>query len=188
MVTFCYTFDYDDHVEELPPETHSRRPSTPLQVNAFVYAIAEKYDIMDLKALVLEKFKQHADVTDADAMLRAAWTIYKDIQLPENDRSLHNLILDMWLLGGKPLVVNMGDHNLESYMVGIPEFMARVYSRLMRGSDFKLKQACRRCGRYELVERKDITTKPYTACRACGGTEASENVSWTSSLLIKRYW
>lgn len=192
MITYFYTFDYDDKVVTDPlPQLRSERPTNELQMNAWVYAIAEKYEAMNLKELALEKFKRSAKVTDVDLMLGAAWTIYKDIPLPQNDRILHETITDMWLMGGKDLAADVGDETMESYLVMLPEFMTKVYMRLVRGLDGGVKQYCLQCGRYEVFvasEVSELSTKGFF-CKSCKKSIAVRDTATLSgTVMVKKYW
>lgn len=100
MVAFFYTFDYDDSIKADPkPHIKSGRPACDIQMNAHVYAIAEKYQIDELKVLALEKFRTRVKLDNAFAILGGTWTVYKDIKIPMDDNALHNALIDIWLLG-----------------------------------------------------------------------------------------
>ena len=191
MITFFYTFDYDDTVVEegtdLATDLAKGRPTNRLQMNAWVYAVADKYEVTHLKALALEKFKQHANITNADEMFRAAWTICTEVSLPENDRVLHDLIVNMWLLGGKDLAVSVVETNLLYELITLPEFMTRVHLRLMSAFDAKVKQYCKQCNRYEVFERAEVMSKGFF-CKACKGTETKEGVTLSGTLSVQKYW
>jgi hypothetical protein len=150
MISFFYTFDYDDTVTmEDPPLLQSGRPANHMQMNAWVFSIADKYEVVHLKALALEKFKSHADVTDAQQMLGAAWTVFNDMRLPDTEQELCAAVYDMWLLGGADLASNVGCEAMTTYMGLLPDFMGAVFMRLMGGlKDGIVRQVCKKCNRY----------------------------------------
>jgi hypothetical protein len=83
MITFFYTFDFDDIKADPKPKIKSGRPACEIQMNAHVYAIADKYQIDELKDLALEKFKTPVNLDNGMALLGATWTMYKNIKIPD---------------------------------------------------------------------------------------------------------
>ncbi|KAK3718337.1 hypothetical protein LTR37_005150 [Vermiconidia calcicola] len=207
MISFMYTFDYNDSTSSdtfkststehtLPKGSSSSKhltspaPSNALQMNAWVYATAEKYEILDLKALALEKFKQHADVTNADDMLGAAWAVYKHISLLETDRQLHDTVRDMWLLGGKELIANIGPEALEDCFASIPKLMGELLTMLIGafgGGAKTVRQFCKTCNYYELFTTSDVVSKEFV-CSKCPSKEARESVRLTGQVAVKKFW
>lgn len=133
MISFFYTFDYDDEVNmDADAEVKEGRPTTTAAMNAWVYAIAEKYEIHPLKAVALEKFWKHTKADDPDHMLEAAYTIFKHTAVSENDNSLKEMFCLMWLVSAKRLMDAIGTDALIKLNVNAPEFAATYMSRLTR--------------------------------------------------------
>jgi hypothetical protein len=188
MIAYFYTFDYDDAVTTDPrPELTSGRPAYHMQMNAWMFATAEKYEVLHLKARALEKFKIHADVTNADQMLGAAWTINNDLWLPPNAQDLWWAMHDMWLLGGADLAANIGYDKMVTYMVEIPDFMSQCLLNLMGGlKDGTVKKHCTRCtNRFEVFQRSEIMTRKFS-CSRCGCTEAEPGINLPSFLSLTK--
>lgn len=59
MIDFCYAFDYD------AADVSIRAKTSTLDVHARMFAIADEYEIWDLKALALRKFEQDAPNMDS---------------------------------------------------------------------------------------------------------------------------
>ena len=189
MITYFYTFDYDDAANLASQGQHrdKRKPLCSLEMNAWMYAIAEKYEVPCLKALALEKFKAHANVTDKQSMFCAAQTIYDDIPLPVTDQVLHRLIEDMWLLGGRELMENMREMGVLCAVQNLDVFATNILGKYMGGSTTTVKQFCKSCNRYEVFKREEVTTKAFVF-KACKCTETKKAVEFSSSFTIDRYW
>jgi hypothetical protein len=189
MITYFYTFDYDDAVTTDPlPELVSGSLANNMQMNAWMFATADKYEIPHLKALALEKFKQHADVTNADQMLGTAWTVFNDISIPEGEQELYWATYHMWLLGGADLVRNIGVESMAAWFTMNPDFMSKIFVRVMGGmTDGTVKQYCAKCNRWEQCQRSEVMTKKF-ACSKCFCTEAKDIVHLPSMVTMEKYW
>lgn len=132
-IQFFYLFDYDDVTPNHGPRPTGQRwrPIYKLEMHALVYAMADKYDVPNLKALALEKFRVFKDVFNADAMIGAVWTLENQVQLPDGEQELHKAILEMWFVGGKELVNNIGEDRLKECMADIPDFMSSMFIRMV---------------------------------------------------------
>ena len=128
-----------------------------------------------------------AKVANTDQILIAAYTIYKDIPLPENDKVLHDLIRDMWLVDASGIEEAFDSNSLADYMRVNPKFVADVCVKLMCGSTGAVRQYCKKCGRYEEFKRSEVATKQFL-CAKCKCTEAKPSVALLSSLTINKYW
>ncbi|KAK3718839.1 hypothetical protein LTR37_004755 [Vermiconidia calcicola] len=160
-----------------------------LQMNVHVYALAEKYELVHLKILAFEKFKQNANITNANDMLSAAWAVYKHIALPDTDQQLHDTVHGMWLLGGKELIANIGPDWLRECFASLPEFMGEVSTALMKGfgGGAKVRQFCKTCNHYEPFTSSEVMTKEFV-CSKCPSKETKGSVSMWGKVEVKKYW
>ncbi|EME79922.1 uncharacterized protein MYCFIDRAFT_80991, partial [Pseudocercospora fijiensis CIRAD86] len=179
MIEYFYKLDYDDF--EGVPESRNeadnsdlpwiKEPQFAMQLNAYIYAVAEKYEVIGLKALALDKLKQQAARVDLSTFRRLAWTartVYLDILLPEHDRSCHSLLVDVYLLhaGG---VVAQSNFDIGVYLElisrRVPEFALNVATKLMSG--FKRNRMWTQCPR--CMKRQETVQSPTDNqdCSAC---------------------
>ena len=56
MITYFYTFDYDDSLTSV--EANTNKVYNELDMNAWVYVTADKYDVPELRTMALRKFMQ----------------------------------------------------------------------------------------------------------------------------------
>lgn len=138
MITFFYTWDYDDTMSsEVKSEPDSKEPSSDLQLNAWMYAIAEKYEVPDLETMSLQKFKNAAarvlTNVDVPALLDAVRTLYKYISLPESDTKLRDILLDTWVLASNELKTAQARPLIVSLFSELPEFALDVTQHSTNG-------------------------------------------------------
>jgi LSD1 subclass zinc finger protein len=101
MVYYFYNFDYDWNEEEYA-ESGLQPSHFEFYIDIRMYAIADKYDIPGLKTLAAENIK--------GVLLRVEkyWEVLdkfthelNQINLPESDTTLRDLLTDAWLRSGK---------------------------------------------------------------------------------------
>ena len=133
MIDFFYTFDYDDKLTagECKSNPLSRQISGPQQLNAWVYTLADKYGIPDLKDRSLEKFKNAAAANAfmPHEMTGVIWVVYKQLPLLETDRALHNVLTDEFIRR----LDCMGDDRskiLDLICPSVPKFLVDLSVRL----------------------------------------------------------
>lgn len=179
MITFFYTFDYDDTVAADPElSADSGRPQDHMQLNAFVYATAEKYQVENLKALALEKFKNRADFTNSAQLASTAKVVFQGISLREKDLRLKEAMVSLWILGAPELDDNMGQEKLTEILADVPELAAIVFSMLAKGvKGGKLLRRCPECRcRYDYKRTEVFTT---IQCRGCKSEPEASKFGWT---------
>lgn len=100
MIEFFYTSNYDDGSEDSDVESEQ----FPINIDAKMYALADKYDVPVMQALALEKFESALIEchTNRAAMISATETLTRDVELPDTDTKLHDLLVDGWLIAGGP--------------------------------------------------------------------------------------
>lgn len=171
---FFYTFDYDDSVNAEPlPGIKSGRPAMQSQMNAHIYALAEKYQVDDLKALAIEKIKKTADVSSRIQMLALAYTTWTVIELPPNDTILHQVVKDMWLMGAADWLDIEHTDSLDSFFKHMPGFMTEMFLKLSSGmKNATVRFTCSKCKRDETMARASAIQYEYKKCKYCSSTEA----------------
>lgn len=191
MIHFFCTWDYDDNISvDSVPNIADPKPVTALQMNAYIFAVAEKYEIPTLKALALEKFKKAAANLQGNIesqLQRATYTVFNHILLPESEEILKTTIVSLWVVGGEALTRQMPAASVQELFNDVPTFGFRLSMRLMAGRSHQLSQCCKHCKRGQSYARKTIATVVFR-CFHCGGTEADEDVIDTSQTIVKKYW
>ena len=181
MITFFYTFDYDDSMAgDSAVEDGSARPRDHMQMNAYVYALADKYQVANLKSLALEKFKAGADVTAAAGMISAAKTVFKHFRLPEKDVELKQSMLNLWLLALPDLIAEMDVLSLTTLVAEIPELAAMVFAALSVSMVDQVGgrlQHCPTCGSMGLYTRTEIAKGTTRCSKDCCRT-ARNGCAW----------
>lgn len=176
-MSYFYSFDYDDEVKTNPvPEIKSGRPANRTQMNIWVYALAEKYDISLLKQLAIEKIRLHTSIDDPEQMVGAAWAIFGLAQLPPWDTELKELFCTMWMLGGQELTAQIPDVRMVDLCASVPEFTAMFMSKLptWRNARYNTLLECSNCGRkLSSEDTKSAALTPGLLCQYCvnRGTE-----------------
>lgn len=195
MIHFFYAFDYNDDMPaaEPMPGPKDAEPATKLQMDAHMYAIAEKYEIPALKELAFQKFKAAGAVLQAhqpgasSQLQHGTYTVFKHISLPANDRKLKGVIVGMWVIGGYELLKQLSADAWTDLFNDLPEFAMLWTRRLMRGHTGQITQICKSCRKSEAFPRNTVATVDFK-CGSCGGTEAEENVIDPAPTVVWKYW
>ena len=192
MIRFFYTCDYDDAIDTTKPKPKydDKEPSDRLQVNAWMYATADKYDVPSLKTLAVEKFAKLALEASSHPMglMPATHTVYKHIQLPESDRTLKDILTAMWMLGGKVLLGSK-EITLVSFATEVPEFMADLTRLTLTGSKPNVRQVCKLCAWSGETPRGTMMPGAFKCGRiSCHGTESNDYVTLISTVTVKKPW
>ena len=192
MISFFYTFDYDDNITvESPPNIKSERPESTIQMNAHVYALADKYQVDDLKALAVEKLKTSVDLTSRHQMLAAAWTVGKVLKLPPGDQTLQQMLSRMWLLGS-PEWIDAADADgmtvIAAFCDEMPEFTASLLGTFATAAkNGTVRYTCSACKRQETIPMSKFLTTAYR-CKNCGSTVPTSVVTINGPVAIERFW
>jgi len=192
MISFFYTCDYDDGIEATTPvpKSRDRQPRSKLQMNAWVYAIAEKYEVASLETLAVEKFaKATAEAAHIFSVLMpATYTVYKLLQLPATDRTLKNTLVAMWMLGGNE-VMPKKEEALHSFAAVVPEFMGDLTKALLNGGKGSVRQQCKQCGLVHEAAPGAVTLGAFRCARnGCFSTESKEDLTVTSTVTVTKLW
>jgi hypothetical protein len=127
MIKYFYTFTYD----ETPP----RAETSSLGLHARIYTIADKYEVLDLKAIALENF-EHAvssSCKNGKVMVEGARALTECNPPPTCDTTLHDLMIEAWLHGGEELFADVGEAELDSFLTEVPWLAAAFATRLFKG-------------------------------------------------------
>ena len=146
MITYFYTFDYEDSVRIRPlPEIEDPKPATTAEINAHVYAVADKYDVPALKSLALEKFRaecqdiaagttilNEGNIIDASALelRRITYTTFSQLG-PYHE--LHEIVVWIWLLGGQELWEYFSEEQREQLLSDLPSFALALILQSFKG-------------------------------------------------------
>lgn len=119
-------------------------------------------------------------------LLQVTYTIYTHLPLPDTDRTLHNAVLDYWLLLGKSCVDSARSGNLlASFASGVPQFTTDLTWRMLSNSAASVRLNCRRCGSGYDVAKITALSAPVE-CKTCGPNakaDATQSINFT----VRRY-
>lgn len=120
MIEYFYRGEYDPKIAAacLANSTETG-PTSTIQLHAYVYAVAEKYDCTDLKQHALIEFKRNLQSANQNQMMAATRAVYQQIELPESDIALKTALLNFWHTRRG----NMSKRQpLETLLKEVPEF------------------------------------------------------------------
>lgn len=187
-----------------------------MQLDAWVYAVAEKvsiykcsamispliavqYEVPMLKDLAFEKFQEGARITTSPRtrLLTTANTVYQHLPLPDGDRKLHELLVDAWVMHAPSIIEEdeqEGQGHLSGHLISIPKFGGDVAMKFMGG--FKQNRmwiACVNC-----TKKKEIAQVPCepsswlapTSCTSCRGGFVPEDGKAVilGNVTINKFW
>jgi len=199
MRVFFYVWTYDDDMSSIGADELAcvalgdPKPVTSIQINAYVYAMADKYEVPDLQALALRKFKTAAcDLNGAEdshlLLQRAIYTVFRHVQLSHSDTTLKDILVSLWTIGGSELNKRIGPEGITELVGEVPEFAQYVFSKIFKDADGTIAETCSLCGDATYFERSEITKKPFW-CTLCDKSEPEEQAyADCTSHDIVRFW
>lgn len=188
MINFFYTCDYDDSIQNATStsEPMDKEPNNALQLNAWVYATADKYEVPTLKALALEKFTLAAVRSSKNrlVMTQTTYTVYKHLPLPHTDRALKRILVGMWIWHGKSLLPD--DHaSLSTLASHVPDFMADLTTRLLKEAKTTIRYTCKSCNWSTDLDPSSMQSEPFRCSQSgFGCTESSTKYTVGSIVTI----
>ena len=110
MIKYFYSFEYDGNLKR------NSMFADPLELHAAVYAVAEKYDVPDLKSLIVTKFCEDASTVllQKRNALPAINMVYSST--PECDRGLRDAIIEFWTVASGFIIKHQGREVVEAFM------------------------------------------------------------------------
>lgn len=123
MIGYFYAFEYNDKTAD------STWPGA-LACNAMMYALGDKYDVRDLKALAVKKTWEAASSDiNLDDLEGAAYRAYRTT--PEADRTLRDLLVDIAIASGLNLHKESNDAqaSVRNACRTTPEFACDILAR-----------------------------------------------------------
>lgn len=211
-IEYFYKFDYSDDVSAVnqshksPASVVSRGPIAdvvagsitefPIQLHAHVYAIADKYEVPDLKSIARDKFREElAKNMDSTKIMGAAIAaLYLEIELPDSDRKLKDLLAIAWIIPGKRRVTELHTDCLKYVLMAVPDFLFDVQNLLLQGypggidfPDFM----CPECDELSIVQPKDtgeLWTKASIQCNQCDIHVLPSKFRLNEHLEVERWW
>jgi len=137
MIDYFYGFDYKDEPKPKGKLKHST------EINVAVYAIADKYEIVDLKSLAIKKFGLAIGnfITKKQDPLEVIRAVYETT--PPNERGLRDVCVDIWTMG----VINVKDPESKSraqrLFEDMPQFATDIAFKLASNtSTTRMEMAC----------------------------------------------
>lgn len=137
MLTYFYAFDYED-----TPKA-SAKLSNATELNAAVYAVADKYDVVDLKTLAKKKFGAAIGsfVTNKRDPLPAMRVAYGGT--PPGDRGLRDICVGFWLFNACDLLTSERKDEVAAFLTDTPQFGADIAIKVGQGAkDAKTSTGC----------------------------------------------
>jgi hypothetical protein len=158
-----------------------------LPIHVQMYCIADKYYIPGLRTLALEEFK-NASVVPKDfwcVLAQATYEINK-AKLPESDTSLHDVIVNAWLLSGcASQMIKNHPKGFAGLVSGAPWLSIAIHSRTLQDLKYShaAKQAsCAKCKTPAFFTQGEGTVK----CKRCNSDLEIEEVGLMKSEVIIR--
>lgn len=197
MIEYFYKLDYDaseglpelgdQMTDDSPP--YIEEPQFEMQRHAYIYAVAEKYEVPGLKTVALEKFKEQAARHGDWCVVRLLWaarTIYLDILLPDDDKELRRILVDAFIYYAS---ANTGALQvIEWYFQAIPQFATDLAIKLMGGfTRDRMWTKCPRCNRRQETQQHRPSPRNCSACRG-GSVPAEDEAVLLSNVTIKKFW
>jgi hypothetical protein len=143
LVKFFYTFDYDN--------TPANTEMSALGLHASVYTIADKYEVLALKSTALARFKEvlveFYDV--GEVMVEATRDLTGFLPPPTCDTTLHDLVVEAWIIGGEVLSQDIGEEEVLSLFTEMTWLSTAFATRMLARS-----KSGRICG-----HRNDLITQ-----------------------------
>ncbi|KXS94488.1 hypothetical protein AC578_1713 [Pseudocercospora eumusae] len=196
MIEFFYKFDYSSDVpttETIAEEVKSdpeeefatQKINSKVELHAWMYSIADKYEISDLKKLSFTKFTkelQASKLTRGDVELLVN-LIYSTLPLPESDTALRDAVVERWIyiLGTSQKKVDADELNAISR--GNPVFGADVMRRLIN-SFANVSYKCAWCKL--IAEGSYDPERDHFFCRYCNSKRDYTAIRLTSIIDIDK--
>ncbi|KAF7188230.1 hypothetical protein HII31_10515 [Pseudocercospora fuligena] len=197
MIEFFYKFDYSSDIPKAEETTQevktdpeeefaTQNIETELELHAWMYAIADKYEISDLKKLALAKFR--ADLrtqkrTRAEFEL-AITLIYSVLPLPESDFTLRQEVVDEWILIVTAAPDGIGRSDVAALSRKLPSFAADVQHRFLSSTSSTLFE-CASCKREQVSCYRDGKNNLFS-CPRCGTNQRYLSAKLTSTLRTRQ--
>ena len=143
--------------------------------------------------MALEKFKTAAakwlKCEDWQVLLRTIYTVYKHALVPESDRQLKLILVDMWVLASDKRATGLPPDVTVSLFGDVPEFAMELTRNLTSGYDGWVLSKCKNCGSYGNRRRAQLPSLRFV-CTRCphGGGEFEEEVVLCGGMTIKKFW
>ncbi|KAK4505493.1 hypothetical protein PRZ48_003456 [Zasmidium cellare] len=120
MIDYFYGFDYEDAHDKITGF------SNPLELNAAIYTIADKYDVPDLKKLAVKHFARAAphSAFREESPVEAIRMIYTGT--PSTDRHLRDLAIQYWMSFSGAFSGGQGAKIATGLAHEVPEFAAET--------------------------------------------------------------
>lgn len=122
MVKFFYTFDY-----AMPDKSEASH----LDLHTRVYTIADRYEVLDLKAMAMQRFRKGLRCKNGQAMIQAARVLEEIMPLPICDTTLHDLVIRGLDWGGEALFADIGETGVSSLFKEISWLSAALATRVV---------------------------------------------------------
>lgn len=99
-----------------------------LEVNATVYALAEKYECPDLKTMAIKKFGYAAKEMIIDREVLETIRIVYD-STPSSDRGLRDICVTLWTIAGAQMVAENERATFQKFIEEVPGFAVDIAMR-----------------------------------------------------------
>ena len=139
MINYFYSFNYESHLYE-------GAFSDLLELHASVYAVADKYDVPDLKQLAARKFSRDAAVVLIEKRTPFGGFHEAYTSTPTTDRVLRDMVVEFWAAGGATLIKQQGREAVEKFLRDTPDFAHDLAMKYSERPDTPFRGECK-CGR-----------------------------------------
>ncbi|GIZ49716.1 hypothetical protein CKM354_001274300 [Cercospora kikuchii] len=210
MIEYCYKFDYSDTLSTLVPgdcpadidadgnivesiHTSSIIKSS-IQLHAHVYAIAEKYEVSDLKGFAQTRFREElaANMDSITVIAAGIRAVYQQIELPDSDRALKDLLTIAWIVPGNRRHLQDHAEELRDDFEACPEFLFDTQVLLLQGFSSSKKYPrffCTECESETVVEDEDaehVGQNSWLNCVKCDSYSYPHWIEFSPDLKVER--
>ncbi|KAF7188210.1 hypothetical protein HII31_10495 [Pseudocercospora fuligena] len=119
MFQYFYQGEYDTIITATPPKLEEKGPSNAIQLHAYVYVVAEKYDCPTLRDQALEGFRDQISIGGFLRLRGAVLAAYQQVELPESVKALKAAVLEGWVGFDK---IGFHEREVRQLFKDVPEF------------------------------------------------------------------
>lgn len=138
MINYFYKFDYETDLRD-------GAFTDVLELHACVYAVADKYEVLDLKQLAMSKFA--ADAASVIAQTRNPLPAIKSVYSATHwsDKGLRDIVLQFWSAASGMVIKQQGPDAVEKTLQETPEFAVALAMKYCTQPAVSYKSSCS-CG------------------------------------------
>ncbi|PPJ59131.1 hypothetical protein CBER1_01709 [Cercospora berteroae] len=167
-----------------------------IQLHAHMFAIADKYEVSDLKGFAQTRFREElaANMDSITVIAAAIRAVYLEIEMPDSDRALKDLLTIAWVVPGKRRHLQDHAEELRDEFEACPDFLFDTQVLLLKAfssSERYPRFFCTECESEAVVEDEDaerVGQNSWLRCENCGNYSYPHWIEFSADLKIERWW